>query len=972
MTYLWVHTTRTPFLSAMKISTKRLLDSYITVLLFLFFSTLFGQTPLYKSFLPEEYGAAPQNFSITQDDRGVLYFGNTDGVLVYNGVEWNLIETNSIVRSVAYGNDGMVYVGTVNDIGMLVPDKKGQFVFESIRHRIPEADREFRDVWRIRVIGDQVFFSTFDHLYLLENNEIKSFAPQANYFGLAFDVGDDLYQQEHGKGLYKYDDGELHFMEGTELFSDPRIYTIFPYGEDKLLLGSKKFGLSLYSLTLKKIIPFSNDRFDDVISFLIENKTYSGTQLRNGNYVFGTILGGFIIVSKDGVILGTYNRENGIKNECIYMLEEDHNGLLWASLDNGICQLNYDAPFSLFSSLNDFKGVVFSLENHNGVLYVGTNNTSYKVEADNTFKKIQGADRQNWFLKSANNRLLLAHNPRGFLTVTDDKVEEIKGNKEMVGVVLCDIKDEPNLLLGAAHEGLFILEFLDDDQWVVRNAISGFDKTIYTASIDQDGDVWVRCAPNDLYHIRLDHDLTRVVSYDKVEIRHEGEVIQSLIPYQLNDNQVVFGSDNGAFHFSRERGAFERFPPLKNLHGDISPIYEDSKGNIWYEESRERRHHKGVFMFQNGQWQQYDKPFRKFLNTEIYKGPTKTILELDDGKIAFATLNGLLVFDPKKSLSGMRRFNADIANVYINDTLHFASNRGINNYSRSLSYDENSLRFDFASYNYEDHERTKYRYRLLGQDSVWSNYAKESNKEYSNLKEGKYTFELESMNQYLDRSEIASYSFQISPPWYRTILAYVLYGLSLVAFIYTSVTISSKRLAKKNRELELLIKERTEELENEKNKSDLLSKNLLRIFAIIGHDMKRHVMAFKGITEKVNYLLRKKDFVRLEKFGKSIEDEALALNQLTNNLLNWALVKRGGLPHNPQRFHLQPLVQELASIYGSIAKRKEIKLQVDVDEQHQVFCDRNALSTIIRNLLDNAIKYTEDEGEISMRGICPE
>lgn len=141
-----------------------------------------------------------------------------------------------------------------------------------------------------------------------------------------------------------------------------------------------------------------------------------------------------------------------------------------------------------------------------------------------------------------------------------------------------------------------------------------------------------------------------------------------------------------------------------------------------------------------------------------------------------------------------------------------------------------------------------------------------------------------------------------------------------------------------------------------------------RLFAIIGHDLRKPAIAFRGIAKKVNFLLRKKDFATLEQLGEEIEKDAAGLSQLTENLLNWALTQRDVMPYQPTQLKLLPLLEDTAAPFQTALQNKQLDLEWAVPEDSVVYSDANALSTIVRNLLDNAIKFTPEGGQITIAG----
>ncbi len=169
--------------------------------------------------------------------------------------------------------------------------------------------------------------------------------------------------------------------------------------------------------------------------------------------------------------------------------------------------------------------------------------------------------------------------------------------------------------------------------------------------------------------------------------------------------------------------------------------------------------------------------------------------------------------------------------------------------------------------------------------------------------------------------------------------------------------------------LEKRVNLRTEELKQEKERYEELNMIKDRIFAILGHDLRKPALSFRGIAQKVNYLLKKKDYERINLIGQAMEQDAYNLNQLINNLLNWALTQKNAVPHNPNDVELEEVMAEILTFFKRIASEKKIQLKSDIPDGLTLWVDRNVLLTILRNLLDNALKYTHENGEIIIKAL---
>lgn len=139
-----------------------------------------------------------------------------------------------------------------------------------------------------------------------------------------------------------------------------------------------------------------------------------------------------------------------------------------------------------------------------------------------------------------------------------------------------------------------------------------------------------------------------------------------------------------------------------------------------------------------------------------------------------------------------------------------------------------------------------------------------------------------------------------------------------------------------------------------------------RLFAIISHDLRKPALAFRGITKKVKYLIRKDDFDTLFKYGDALEKAAFSLNNLLTNLLNWALQQRNVLPYDPVPINMQAATKEIYALFYQMVTDKGIDLEINIPAETTAFADLNAFTTIVRNLVDNAIKYTPVGGRIAI------
>jgi signal transduction histidine kinase len=163
-----------------------------------------------------------------------------------------------------------------------------------------------------------------------------------------------------------------------------------------------------------------------------------------------------------------------------------------------------------------------------------------------------------------------------------------------------------------------------------------------------------------------------------------------------------------------------------------------------------------------------------------------------------------------------------------------------------------------------------------------------------------------------------------------------------------------------------IIKQRANKLLAEKNQ-ELVRLNATKdkLFAIVAHDLKNPLSAFRSITQNLseNSLHISKE--EIEHFIGRLNQSANQLYDLLQNLLNWAISQIGKLPFAPEKISLQEMAEENIRLFTANLEEKKQSVRTDIDTNLYALADRNMIRTVIRNLLSNAVKFTGREGAIS-------
>ncbi len=139
-----------------------------------------------------------------------------------------------------------------------------------------------------------------------------------------------------------------------------------------------------------------------------------------------------------------------------------------------------------------------------------------------------------------------------------------------------------------------------------------------------------------------------------------------------------------------------------------------------------------------------------------------------------------------------------------------------------------------------------------------------------------------------------------------------------------------------------------------------------QLFAIIGHDLRKPALAFRGVAQKINYLTQTDDKKRIQQLGTTLEQAALDLNKLLNNILKWALNQKNAVVQNRQELVLSSVITEVIALFKYPVQHKKIQIHNTVSPQQTIFCDYDILLTVLRNILDNAIKFSPIASKINI------
>ncbi|WP_041615771.1 ATP-binding protein [Spirosoma linguale] len=143
-----------------------------------------------------------------------------------------------------------------------------------------------------------------------------------------------------------------------------------------------------------------------------------------------------------------------------------------------------------------------------------------------------------------------------------------------------------------------------------------------------------------------------------------------------------------------------------------------------------------------------------------------------------------------------------------------------------------------------------------------------------------------------------------------------------------------------------------------------LNKSREHFIGIIAHDMRKPLISFRGMADLINMLLKQKAYQDVEQVSQAIDSAGLAIETMLDNLLKWALSQREAIPYNPHRLLVAPALGKVVSLYQQLVQFQPTTISLSCPEGLTVWADPNGLELIVRNLIDNALKHMQMQGQI--------
>ena len=927
--------------------------------------------------------------AIFQDSKGYIWLGTNDGLNRYNGYDFKIYNyeegqnsiTNNWITDINEDVEGNIWVSTLEGINKIDP-KTGEI------SNYLQGDNNMTEecVTKILITKDKkILVATYNGLYsynkekdifdnvLNTNSNILS----DNIYSIDEDKNSDLWiATERGVNKLSKDFKVLETYptnSDENSLGDTPIYNIYCDNKHSLVwVGSSSSGLFKIDINTKKVTRYINDP-DDKNSISC-NQIGSIMRDSNDNLWVGT---------HDG--LAKYNQENDNfiiyknkiydKNSLVYndvsSLFEDREGIIWVGTYSGISLFDTKSSIKYYNSGVD-EGYLLNenmihgvYEDGDGYLWVGTkskginiidrkNNTSYEINKEN-----------NDVIKSNSINDITGYKNFIFVATDSGLLKIDKNNKtirnydlqdNLIGQNIKDIfLDNQNHLWIGTISGLNILDtendkIIDMTKYIkkgsyVRYIYQGKNKNYYIGFLKDGGLSVINTTNNTIKNYKHVKGDTTSISSNNIKCINED-----------SKGNIWIGTNYGLNKFDINTKKFKRYTIQDGLpNNTIYGVLVDDEDNIWISTN------KGISKIN-----QNDNTINNLCVTDGLQGNEfngNASFKSKSGELFFGGTNGLNSFFPKDISAVSNKSQIVFDGFEVSDKEY----TDINNLR--LSSHTHTIKIKFFTPLYSSNKNITYEYRLKGANASISK-TKENYVTYTDLSPGKYTFEIRAVDSRGYVSDTASTTFYIKPPFWRSPLAIIIYIIIILLFII--------RHKQQLRKLDDLVKKKTNKLQEQMKENEILYNKNIKIeenknnyLVNLSHELRTPLNVISS-TNQLLYGLSKKNTVidneHLIEYIDMSQRNCKRLLKLVNNILDNTKLQSNMYTINLKEVDIVYLVEETVLNLSDYIQSKGIELIIDPEiEEKTILCDDYEIERCITNLVSNAIKFTPEGGNITVR-----
>ena len=733
-------------------------------------------------------------------------------------------------RGIVIDKSGKIYVGSSDEIGYLTTTKQGSTSFHDLTHLHKDTTTALGIIRSAKRTSNFLYFQSYENIiqYSPTTQAITVFKADTNgKFMGDFVFEDTYYTRLEKQGLLKIEQNQLKHAYQANFFKNGYDFkTAVPYNKTSILIPTRTEGLFLYNplrdTTVQQYqIPttdfFNNNELSDLLAF------------RDNYFIVSSVNKGAVLLDNQQTILQTYTENSLLATNNIYYSAIDTTQNLWLGLANGLAKTDPSLALTYWDKNSGLKNAAYRVIRHKGTIYIGSMTKAYFIDKTNRIQEVENSPiGQNWyFFEPQQDSSLLLGTIHGIYEIKGNKAVEIyKGGNAYK--IEASTKN-PNRIFSTDENSFISLKY-ERGKWISEGTWQGIKDNIRGIIEDEQGDIWLGTFRNGVIRITPRYDSITKPKKIRYYTKKDGFTsLKNILPFRYK-NKIIWATETGLVQYNSKTDKFEPFCELGeqfcNGSRGVYRFVEMPDGKIWISPLENKKADIGYLQpNKKGGYDWIFAPFRRiphmFINTFYLES---------SGVVWIGGSEGLYKYVMHKDTKNYNQpFTCLIRKVTTGrgDSLLYGGNATVFKnlaINEHLSYTENDLKIEFAAPFFDQEERTLYSYQLEGFDENWSEWSRQTSKEYTNLYEGTYIFKVKAKNIYEVESSIEHYKITILPPIHRTWWAYLLYVLLASIGIFGIVKLNTRRLVKQKQHLEELVKQRTVEIE--KQKDEIQGKNV--------------------------------------------------------------------------------------------------------------------------------------------------
>lgn len=913
--------------------------------------------------------------SITQSKEGYLWLGTFGGLVRYDGARFTIfdksvqqLQMSDKIFAVATSGDGSIYFATA--AGLFIAKQNS---IEPIKIASFGTNEQINKLYVDK--NNVLWIGTSAGLLRKEQTTVQKIhsaeqLPRGFRYSLAESTDGSVYIGTPD-GIFSYRNAKVSRVESQ--YFQGLVTALAVDNNNSLWIGTNS-GLGRKSTISELVITRADGLAGDVIQSLFTDS--------DGNVWIGTNQG-LSRASAAGMISSAPT--SMFPSDVILSIYEDKEKNIWiGTFSNGLHRLR-DGTFTTLSSTeglsDDFTRSI--LQTKDGALWIGASNGLNRYHKGGltfySYKNGLIGNEVNALCESADGTLWIGAAP-GYIT-------QFK-NGTFTGIPISpDNSPDPVYSLFEDSRGILwigsenSLLMLKNGQISRIGTDKGLLRGLYTnISQDKNGTLWFIAYGGG------------IVSFSKgifkTFTKKDGlptPFIKSV--YHTPKGEILFGTDGKGIIRRTKNKNFIAITKKNGLpHDDIFHIASDNTGQLWCSTSR------GIFSCSLAEIEKYtvenNTPITAvtygtrdgLVGVECNSGFFPAGWTMNDGTMCFPTVRGVAFVNPQKGTKNMIPPPVIIENYSVNGESPLMISE-----ENTIQAGVERIAISYTALSLVAPEKIRFKYMLEGFDNSWVEYGNERTVYFTNLAPGNYTLKIIACNNDgVWNNAGASATFVVLPFFWQTLWFKILLGIVACIVLYGIYVLRVRSLQKKQRELESIVEERTNDLRNVNQSLQLanttLEKSIKEIAAlnedlielnnekneflgIAAHDLKNPLSGIMLTAKNVQSFIHALKPDDIKNMMSKVETSAHRMRDIIGNLLDVNAIESGKLQLKPEKFDIATVIESICQENDEKAKEKNIILRKDISSYH-VFADKAATHEIIDNLLSNAIKFSPFDKEI--------